>query len=902
MQKNLWHSMEINQVYSTLNTSEKGLSSSEAIARLELYGLNKLQEQKKKSALIRFVSQFHNVLIYVLIFAAILTFFLDHRIDSIVIISVVIINAIIGFIQESGAQNALESIRKMLAYTAVVFRDGEKQKCNSEDLVIGDIVQLEAGDRVLADIRITQAHGLSAGEAILTGESDSVEKGPKSVAENVTIADRSSMVFAGTTISSGIGRGVVVATANKTELGRINKMLSSVQTLTTPLIEQMDKFAKWLTVFILFFSVVILSIGYYLKHMPFNEIFIAVVGLFVAAIPEGLPAVLTITLAVGVQAMVKRNAIVRHLPAIETIGSVSVICSDKTGTLTQNEMMVQTIQSVKTQYVISGTGYDPIGVIHTEIGEEVDLSQDSFIKMMAKCSALCSDANLYNNNGQWSIDGSPTEGALVAFSHKVGLDANEIRAEYFRSDFIPFDSKHKFMATLNHTHEDGSLVVIKGAAEMILSMCHYQYVDRDTVDVLNRTFWEEHAEDIAQKGQRIIAIAYKNVSTDKSSLSFNDLEEGLVLVGFIGIIDPPRAEVVTAIEECYSGHIEVKMITGDHSTTASAIAKAIGLKNPDKVLRGKEIENLSDEELKKAVLTTNIFARTTPEHKLRLVKALQEYNQVVAMTGDGVNDTPALKRANVGIAMGKKGTEAAKESSEFVLTDDNFASIVHAVREGRKVYDNIKKVIGWTLPTNASEASVIIMAIVFGMAMPITPIQILWANMITAVTLGISLAFEKEDKNIMKRAPRSLDEPILNKNLIWQIVYVTILFLTAVFGIYAYSINSGAEIEHAQTLAFNTLIFMEIFYLFYVRNMNTLIKSFIEVVNTPVVWLAVCVVVLAQAIVTYIPLFQKIFTTDALLFSEVSLIILIGFIMYGLLELEKYIRIVILKKRYSTTS
>ncbi len=895
MQKNLWHSMDIDTVYATTNTDEKGLSSSEAKARLELHGPNKLQEQKKQSALMRFILQFHNVLIYVLIFAAILTFFLDHKIDSIVIISVVVINAVIGFIQEHGAENALESIRKMLAYTAVVFRDGQKQKCNSEDLVIGDIVQLEAGDRVLADIRITQAHGLSAQEAILTGESDTVEKNPKSVADNMIIADRSSMVFAGTTIASGIGRGIVVATANRTELGRINRMLSSVQTLTTPLVEQMDKFARWLTLFILVFSVAILFIGYYLKDMPFNEIFIAVVGLFVAAIPEGLPAVLTITLAVGVQAMVKRNAIVRQLPAIETIGSVSVICSDKTGTLTKNEMMVQTIQSATKQYNVSGTGYDPTGAIHTSTEEEVDVNQDNFIKMMAKCSALCSDANLYNYNGQWSIDGSPTEGALVAFSHKVGLDSDKIRTEYHRSDFIPFDSKHKFMATLNHAHEQKSLIVIKGAAEIILSMCKYQYIYSTNIEILNKPFWEQQAEEIAKKGQRIIAIAYKNVPIEKTSLSFNDLDEELVLVGFIGIIDPPRAEVVDAIQECYNGHIEVKMITGDHTTTASAIAKGIGLQNPDKVLSGKDIEHLSDEELQKAVLNTNIFARTTPEHKLRLVKALQANNKVVAMTGDGVNDTPALKRSNVGIAMGKKGTEAAKESSEFVLTDDNFASIVHAVREGRKVYENIKKVIGWTLPTNASEASVIIMAILFGMAMPITPIQILWANMITAVTLGISLAFEKEDNNIMTRAPRSLDEPILNKVLIWQIVYVTILFLTAVFGIYTYSIYTGAQIEHAQTLAFNTLIFMEIFYLFYVRNMNTLIKSVREILNCPIVWLAVGIVIIAQLLVTYTPFFQQVFTTQPLLFSEILLITLIGFVMYMLLEVEKYIRIKVLK-------
>jgi potassium/sodium efflux P-type ATPase len=890
MEKNRWHSIGYKEVLAKLDSSDNGLSAENAQKRLEKYGPNKLQEQEKKSLFVRFMMQFHNLLIYVLIAAALVTYLLDHMIDSVVILSVVVINAIIGFVQENKAENAMESIRKMLAFKAVVLRDGKKQKVNSEDLVIGDIVLLESGDRVLADTRLFETHGFSAQEALLTGESAPVDKAPESVEEDATIGDRYSMVFAGTTIASGKAKGIVVATANETELGQINGMLGSVEVLTTPLVEQMDRFAKWLTIFILSFSAIIFLIGYYLKDLPFTDAFMAVIGLFVAAIPEGLPAVLTITLAIGVQAMARRNAIVRHLPAIETIGSVSVICSDKTGTLTQNEMMVQTLATSNETYFIGGSGYEPTGDVYKN-EEAIDVDNDPLFKLLGKTSHLCSDAQLQNKDGVWSIDGSPTEGALVTFAHKIGIDEDELKASYSRDDMIPFDSKHKFMATLNHNHQGDSMIVLKGAAEIILKMCKQQYVDENNTQEIDEAYWEKQAQEIASKGQRVLALAYKKTHNEKSSLSFEDLKDELVLIAFVGLIDPPRLEAMDAVKECRSAGVDVKMITGDHAITAAAIGKTIGLKQCDNVLSGSDIQKLSDEELGQAVLKTDIFARTTPEHKLRLVTALQAHSKVVAMTGDGVNDAPALKRSNVGIAMGKNGTEAAKESSEFVLTDDNFASIVNAVREGRRVYDNIKKVISWTLPTNASEASVIIIAVLFGMAMPITPIQILWANMITAVTLGIALAFESEDKNIMKRAPRALDEPILNSTLIWQILYVTFLFLVAIFSFYYYAVQADADIDHARTLAFNTLVFMEIFYLFYVRNMNTLTTSFSEVLGSKVVWIAVGIVFFAQMAVTYVPFFQTVFKTTSLSLFDFSLIVGAGFTMYALLELEKYIRI-----------
>lgn len=892
---NNWHSLEKENVLEMLGGSEDGLSSTEANERLKRYGPNKLQEEKKPNPIIRFLMQFNNLLIYVLLIAAIVTAMLDHMMDTFVILGVVIINAIIGFMQENRAQNAMDAIKKMLAFHAVVLRDKNSQKVKSESLVIGDVVYMKPGDRVLADIRLLETHGLSAQESSLTGESVAVEKGVKKVAFDAALGDRSSMLFAGTTIATGEAKGVVVATADKTELGRISGMLRNVEVLTTPLVEQMNKFAKYLTIFILSFSILIFFIGHFIKGLEFKEAFMSVIGLFVAAIPEGLPAVLTITLAVGVQSMAKRNAIVRQLPAIETIGSVSVICSDKTGTLTQNEMMVSSIITDNATFKVEGSGYEPIGDIYLN-EDKVDIQKEEKLNFLAKTSLLCSDSTLKKEGDFWKIEGSPTEGALVTFAHKIGIYANDIRGAFKRNDKIPFDSKHKYMATLNHSHDGESIIVLKGAAEIIIKMSGFEYASKDKIGEIKTQYWEEMAKQLASSGQRVLALAYKKVPNDKYTLDFSDLKEGLILIALVGLIDPPRPEAIEAIKECYEANIDVKMITGDHLLTATAIGKTIGLKNCENVLSGADIEKLSDEDLQSAVLKTDIFARTTPEHKLRLVKALQSHSKIVAMTGDGVNDAPALKRANVGIAMGKSGTEAAKESSEFVLTDDNFASIVSAIREGRRVYDNIKKVISWTLPTNASEASVIAVAIFFGMLMPITPIQILWANMITAVTLGIALAFEEEDKNIMRRRPRAIYEPILNKVLVWHIVYVTILFLLAVFGAFYYAMQTGETIEYARTLALNVLVFLEIFHLFYIRNSNIIDLRLNDILANKIVWSAVLVIFVAQIAITYVPVLQVVFLTASLKLFDFAMIFAIGAVVFALLELEKQLRLRLLNR------
>ena len=896
MQKsNSWHSLEADEVLKAVGSSQDGLGSSEVEQRLKKYGPNKLQEAEKKSALVRFLMQFHNLLIYVLLGAAFFTAMLGHFIDTSVILAVVVINAIIGFVQESKAEDAMQAIKKMLAFNATVLRDRHKKKVDSEELVVGDIVFMESGDRVLADVRLLHTNGFSTQESLLTGESLPVEKNSKKVKDEAIVAERSCMVFAGTIVSSGNAKGVVVATANNTELGHISGMLESVEMLKTPLIEQMDKFAKWLTSFLVLFSVMIFLIGYYIKGFAFDELFMAIVGLFVSAIPEGLPAVLTITLAVGVQAMAKKHAIIRNLPAIETIGSVSVICSDKTGTLTQNEMMVSSVVSGKNRFKIGGIGYEPIGDIYLE-EKLVDADKNELLKFLAKTTLLCSDASIAKEEGSWKIDGSPTEAALVTFAHKIGFDADKIRADYKREDMIPFDSKHKFMATLNHAHQGNSMIIVKGAAEIIIDMCKLEFVDEEKTKELNSSYWHDMAKELASQGQRVLAVAYKNTSNDKATLNFDDLKNDLILVSLFGLIDPPRAEAVEAVKECYSAQIDVKMITGDHLLTATAIGRIIGLKNCDNALSGADIEKLSDDALGEAVLKTDIFARTTPEHKLRLVKALQAHSKIIAMTGDGVNDAPALKRANIGIAMGKKGTEAAKESSEFVLTDDNFASIVNAVREGRRVYDNIKKVISWTLPTSIAEAAVIVVAILFGMVLPITPIQILWANMITATTLGIALAFEAEEKNIMKRRPRAIGEPILDKELVWHIVYVTTLFLIVVFGAYYYALQDGQSLDYARTLALNTLVFMEIFHLFFIRNFKTLSLKISDIAANKIVWSAVSIIVFAQIFITYIPFFHGVFETEALRAFDFGMILAAGIVLFALLELEKQFRLRVARK------
>jgi magnesium-transporting ATPase (P-type) len=885
-----WHNVSIDSTLKQLDVSVTGLSQAEAIKRLAKFGANCLPKAAKGNVITRFFLQFHNILIYVLIGSAVVTGLLDHWIDTGVIIAVVIANAIIGFIQEGKAEKAMDAIRHMLAPHANVIRDGERISIEGEYLVPGDIVLLEAGDKVPADLRLLSAHGMSVQEAILTGESVPVEKHIETVAQNAPLGDRSCMAFSGTLVTSGQCKGIVVATGDQTEIGRISELLSEVEMLTTPLVQQMGVFSKWLTILILIIAALLLAFGYFVEHYEFTEMFMAVVGLSVAAIPEGLPAVLTITLAIGVQAMAKRNAIVRRLPAIETLGSVSVICTDKTGTLTRNEMMVASVLTNHHLFVLEGTGYEPKGPLTLD-NAHVTPSEHPILKKLARAATLCNDASLREHDKVWHVEGDPMEGALLAFAGKMNVDTCKEKTTWTRTDTIPFDAKHRFMATLNHDHESHAFILVKGAPEQVMSMCKDQHSTDGKTEPLNTVYWTEKAESIAALGQRVLAFAVQPVNPEHTVLQQNEIRGTLTLLGMVGMIDPPRSEAIAAVMECHHAGIRVKMITGDHAKTAASIGRQIGLKNSDKVLTGADLDKMDDTALKSAALECDIFARTSPEHKLRLVMALQSHGMTVAMTGDGVNDAPALKRADAGIAMGLKGSEAAKEAAELVLADDNFASIVSAVREGRTVYDNIKKVISWTLPTNAGEAMTIIVALLLGATLPVTPIQILWINLITTVTLGIALAFEPTEENTMRRPPRPHHEPLLTSELVWHIMLVSVLFLCGVYGIFTYAMDRGYSIELARTLAVNTIVVMEIFHLFFIRNIYGTSLTWKSIRGTKVVWTVVIIITIAQCAISYLPPLQLIFATESIPFWDGVLVIGIGAALFAIIETEKQIRL-----------
>ncbi|MEA1919581.1 MAG: cation-transporting P-type ATPase, partial [Campylobacterota bacterium] len=865
----------------------QGLNSDEALKRLEQYGLNEMPPPKRKSLLERFLLQFHNILIYVLLAASLVTALLGHWIDTSVILGVVIINAIIGVVQEGKAEKALDAIRKMLSHQSMVRRDGKLLNTPATQLVPGDIVSLQSGDKVPADLRLIQLKELRIDEALLTGESLPADKNIAHLPQKTSIADRRCMAYSGTLVTYGTGIGIVVATAEETQIGNINSMLRDVETLTTPLLRQIDGFARLLTLGIVMFASIAFGIGFLIHNYTAVEMFMAAVGLAVAAIPEGLPAIMTIALAIGVQKMAGRNAIIRRLPAVETLGSVTTICSDKTGTLTCNEMTVRTIISARSTYEVSGSGYDPHGEV-SHHGSQINPEDDALLTKLAHASILCNDASLSNKDNKWMIQGDPTEAALVVFGMKCALEPHLEQTRALRTDVIPFESQHSFMATLHHNHEKEAIVYIKGSPEQILSRCHSQDLGAQQ-EALNPSYWHAQMDKIAQKGQRLLAIAYKPMPSDTLELSFSDVEHELVLLGIIGMIDPPREEAIAAVTACHQAGIRVKMITGDHLLTATSIGKLLGIGNGSKTLSGGELSTISDAKLREIIDDIDIFARTTPEQKLRLVTALQANGHVVAMTGDGVNDAPALKRADVGIAMGEKGTEVSKEAAEIVLSDDNFASITHAVEEGRTVYDNLKKSILFILPTNGGEALIILAAIVMGRMLPITPVQILWVNMITAVTLALTLAFESAEKDIMKRPPRESAEPLLSKMLIWRISFVSIILMLGTFGLFVWFRNTGSSIEEARTIAVNTLVFFEIFYLFNARHFTASAFNKETLLGNPYAIYATGLLIIFQLLFTYAPPMQKLFQTSALSLGHWLIIIAVASSVFFLVEAEKWV-------------
>ncbi len=893
-QKIQWHSLAPERVLPELGATANGLTSAEVEVRLGRYGPNRLPESKSRSAVLRFLGQFNNILIYVLLVTAVITWVLGHSLDSAVIVGVVLINGLIGFIQEGKAEDALRAIRKMLSLQAAVIRDGKQSTVPADGLVPGDVVMLRSGDKVPADLRLLKCRNFRVQEAVLTGESVPVEKRVAAVDREAELGDRQSMAYSGTLVASGQATGVVVATGLATEIGVISALVAKVETLATPLLKQLAHFGRWLTVAIVLLAALTFLFGYSYRGYPLADMYMAAVGLAVSAIPEGLPAIMTITLAIGVQRMARRHAIIRRLPAVETLGSVTVICSDKTGTLTRNEMTVSSVLTAEQLFSVTGVGYNVHGSFRRQ-ERDVEVVEYPILQELARAALLCNDAALNEINGSWTLHGDPTEGALLTMAMKAGLEINLEQEKWPRTDVIPFEAEHRFMATLHHDHAGHGFTYVKGAPERLLEMCSKQRCNGEDRP-LDLRFWQQRMRIMAQQGQRMLAIATKADSGQMRALRYADLETGLTLLGVVGMIDPPREDAVAAVGQCLAAGIKVKMITGDHADTAQAIAEQLGLNIDGGVLSGHQLEDLSAEQMQRAVGTVNVFARSSPEHKLRLVKALQAGGEIVAMTGDGVNDAPALKRADVGTAMGNKGTEAAKEAAEMVLTDDNFASLAQAVVEGRTVYDNLKKSILFILPTSLGEAFVIISAVMAGEKLPITPVQILWVNMITTVTLALTLGFEPSEKGIMRRPPRAPSEPLLTKLLVWRIVFVSLIMVCGTFGLFLWEEFHGEAIEHARAVAINTLVMFEIFYLFNSRKIESSVLNVEGIIGNRFVLLAVALLILFQLAFTYFGPMQRLFGTVAISARHWLWIVVVAFSVLPLVELEKW-AIRALKKR-----
>jgi len=884
--ESLWHTLEASEAFSRLQSDQTGLSSSEAQKRLETYGPNRLPAPPQRSLFIRFISQFNNVLIYVLLGAAVITALLADWVDAGVIIAVVLINGIIGFLQEGKAEKAVDAIRKILTNEALVLRDGNKQAVPVETLVPGDIIYLSSGDKVPADLLLFQCKNLKIEEAALTGESVPAEKSLTPVAEDTALGDRNNMAFSGTMVSFGQGVGVVIATGAKTEIGKVSTLLAGVETLKTRLTQSIDEFSKWLTGAILVLSGLTFVFGWLLRDYTFNELFFASVALAVAAIPEGLPAIITITLALGVQRMARHKAIIRRLPAVENLGSVTIICSDKTGTLTRNEMTVTTIVQGKHTYQVEGVGYKPQGsfvcdTVHINPTDQPDLVE------LIRGAQLCNDGALLETNGQWTVQGDPTDGALLTLAEKASLPLAQSKGEFPQVDHIPFESEHKFMVTLHKLPQGGGVIYLKGAPERVLERCTSQRVE-GVDEPLDMAYWHTQLEAIARQGKRTLAVAVRPHGIE-NGITMEDVSSDMTLLGIFGLIDPPREEAIAAVKSCHSAGITVKMITGDHALTATAIGEQIGLDTKKAAITGIDIETMDDDQLQFFAKKTNIFARVSPEHKLRLVTALQAGGEVTAMTGDGINDAPALKRADIGVAMGHKGTEAAKEAAEMVLADDNFASIVHAVKEGRTVYDNIRKTLAFILPTNGAQAGIIIASVMMGIALPITSLQILWINMVTAVTLGLCLAFEPAEQDVMHRSPRDPNEPLLTQFLSWRIVFISTIMVIGTLGLFLWDIQHGETLQMARTTAVNTLIFFQIFYLFNARYMSQSVLSKEGLLGNPAVLIAVAGITVLQILFTYLPPFQAAFGTASIPLSDWATLILFTASIFVLVEMEKYI-------------
>ena len=897
--------MPSDQVAEILQTdSKQGLSLSEANNRLQKFGENTISIQKKTNPLISFLLQFKQPLVLILIIAGVITAILQEWIDTGVIFGVVLANAVIGFIQEHKANKAMQALAKIVTSENVVIRDGEKTRVLSKKIVPGDVVQLRSGDKVPADVHLYYTKDLKIDESILTGESFPAKKQTKVFPSDTILAERKNMAYGGTLVTNGYGIGIVVLTGDHTETGKISQTMIKAEELETPLTRKISYFSKNLLFVIFGLSIITFIFGILVAQRSVTELFMEVVALSVAVIPEGLPAAMTVTLAIGVGYMVKRNAIIRKLPAVETLGSTTIICSDKTGTITENQMTVNEIYSSGKFFKLTGTGFQPAGEIRHNQQIVTNLNEHQTLKECLVAGLLCNDSDLIQKDNSWESKGDPTEVALITAAHKANLKQTIMAKSLYRIDAIPFESHLQFMATLHNSSEGDKVAYVKGSVEKILSMSSYQLNDDtkqpEKLTEVNTAKLNEIADNMASKGLRILAFAKKKIDNKNNKIEISDVDKGLVFLGFQAMLDPPRPEVIEAIRECQNAGIRVKMITGDNLKTAMSIGKQIGLNHPSQekshhhntditAITGKELqEERSEAKMSEIVDKTDVFARVLPEQKFSLVKALQSRGNIVAMTGDGVNDASALKQADVGIAMGVTGTDVAKEASDVILTDDNFASIKAAVEEGRRILDTLIKFITWTLPTNFGEGLVVLASIFTGLLIPILPVQILWINMTTALALGTMLIFEPKESDVMKRPPRKPHAPVLTKDLIIQIAIVTTCILISAYGLFELAINDNASLEEARTIVVNTIVMIEIFYLF---NCRSLTRSILRsgFFSNKLIFVGIAIMILLQLAFTYAPFMNEIFQSKPIEIDSWLKIIGVSLATFIIIEIKKLV-------------
>ncbi|MGP6175646.1 cation-transporting P-type ATPase [Corynebacterium sp. A21] len=888
------HALALPVALAQLDASESGLPAAQARERLEKFGPNALPQTKPESAFHRLLRQFRDPMIYVLIAAAVFTAVLGEVVDTIVIAAVVLINALVGYFQEGKAADALAGIRKMLSLESAVLREGRWDNVPAEELVPGDIVRLKAGDKVPADLRLIQQQNLQIEESALTGESVPVTKALEPVAADAPIGDRANMAFSGTTVTAGAGLGLVTGTGSHTEIGHITTMLEGVEQVETPLTRTMAKFSSLLAVIAVILAVLMMIISAVLYQTEFADLLMSAIGFAVAAIPEGLPAVMAITLALGVQKMAGRNAITRRLNSVETLGSVTTICSDKTGTLTKNEMTVREVVTPDHRYRVTGTGYGPTGSITLIDADSAEpdavvtaaVHQHRDLWRIAKVAAYANDADVEKQGDVWTLIGEPTDGGIRTFAMKTGVSY-----EGERIAAVPFDSDYKYMATLDaHSDRAGLVIHLKGAPDRLLDRCESECLPDGSTRPLGRAHWEAEIERLGASGMRVLAAAERSASPDTTGISIEDVDAGgFSFLGLYGIIDPPREEAIAAVATFHRAGVNVKMITGDHAATAAAIAREIGIP-AEKTITGPEIEAASDERMREIVREYDVYARTSPEHKLRLVQALQANGEVVSMTGDGVNDAPSLKQADIGVAMGIKGTEATKDAADVVLADDNFATIGDAVKMGRTIYDNLRKTIVFMLPTNGAQGLVILVSMLLGMTLPITPLQVLWVNLITAVTLSLALSFEPSEPNVMDRKPRDPNTGILDAEAVIRIIYTSLFIGGATIGVFLLAQESGVDLAASRTIAVHTLVVGQIFYLFASRfsKVSSIRRELFS--TNPISWLCVGLMLLLQLAFGYLPFMQSAFHTTTVPLDWWLIPLAVGVVIFLVVEVDKLIR------------